>query len=137
MLLKLWRIGRPIDACEQAYIYSVARTVMIDKFRYDSRRQQANQVSSDMDELVDQTTSTPDYQLQEQRLLEQLERDFNALTHLQRQIFIESKFKGVKVREIASNRGVSTSAIEKLISKATHSIKQGVINTNQPEKAVV
>lgn len=126
VLLKLWRIGKPIDTCDQAYVYTVARTLMIDKFRLDSRQHRASQVSTDMDGLVDQNATTPEYQLQEQRLLEQLERDFNNLTVLQRQTFVESKIKGLKVQEIAEGRNVSVSAVEKIISKATHSIKQGV-----------
>ena len=125
-MLKLWRIGRPIDTCEQAYVYTVARTLMIDKFRLDSRQHRAQQVSTDMDEMADPSASTPDYQLQEQRLMEQLERDFNALTVLQRQTFIESKVKGLKVKDIADSRNVSVSAVEKIISKATHSIKRSV-----------
>ena len=124
--LKLWRIGKPMDSYEQAYIYTVARTLMIDKFRVDSRQQRSHQVSVDMDELVDQRAPTPDYQLEEQRLLEQVERSFNALTQLQQQTFIESKLKGLKVQEIADSRQVSVSAAEKIISKATHSIKTGV-----------
>jgi len=122
VMLKILRMQHHPDQLDQAYLYTVARTLMIDKFREATRHKASAHVAYPQDELYCDASHNPDFQVEEQRLLESFYNLLLQLTELQRNTFIENKLEGVGLQEIAHKREVSLSAVEKVASKANHSV---------------
>ena len=126
VLLKVLHMGRTVDEVEPAYLYTAARTVLIDKYRHDSRRKQHAHVAMDADLAFEDESASPDYQLDELRVHERLEHTLNGLTEIQRKTFIDCKIHGLPMQQVANDRHVSVSAVEKLMSKAKQSLLVGI-----------
>ena len=126
VLLKVLRMGRAIDEVELPYLYTMARTVLIDKYRAENRHQQSAHISLEDDTVVEDEAHCPDYQLDEIRLHQRLEETLNSLTEIQRKTFIDCKVLGLPMQQVAANRSVSVSAVEKLMSKAKQSVLVGI-----------
>ena len=124
VMLKVLRMERQPDSLNQGYLYTVARTMMIDKFREADRHRLYAHIDYPMEELFCSASHNPDYQLEEERLVERFYDLLLQLTQLQRDTFIGSKVKGVGLQEIADKRQVSLSAVEKVASKANHSVRE-------------
>ena len=128
VLLKLWRMERPIESFEGAYIYTVARTTMIDKLRQDTRHKSSYHCDYETTSCASCEQSTPEFYFTEQRLLEKIDQRMKALTELQRQTLVDSKLKGMKNHEIAQLRQVTVSAVEKVIHKARQALREEILS---------
>ena len=126
VLLKILRMGHKVEDVEQPYLYTVARTVLIDKYRTETRHKQTAHIALEDDIAVEDETTCPDYQLNEIRLHQRLEISLNSLTEAQRKTFINCKVLGLPMQQVANNRSVSVSAEEKLMSKAKQSLLVGI-----------
>lgn len=96
-MYKLLKLDKCLVNCEQAYMYAVARTVMIDKFRKDGRRPTQHAMVYDdyaEDGLVGAAEQRPDYQYQEWQLISAINQELNTLTPLQQQAFNYSVWRG-------------------------------------------
>ncbi len=126
VMLKILKMGRSLNSDEQGYIFTVARTLLIDKYRSDSRHKTTAHVSLDPEQAIFDEHSGPEYQFREHQVINILANNFKNLTELQQETFIDSKVYGKRLQEIAECRKVSVSAVEKVISKAYRSMKVGV-----------
>jgi len=115
VFLKLLAMGRSPDSEEKSYIYTVARTLLIDKYRSDKRKKTSSHVSYQEDQSAAECSLSPDVQLHENRLHAVLVKKFNSLTLIQQKTFSDYRFKGKRLREIAEDRQVTQSAIEKAL----------------------
>jgi len=135
VMLKLWRIGKPINESELAYIYTVAKHLMIDKFRANSRQQADRHISAEYDDIKSHEDTSPEYGLQEQRLVQSLQTSLSRLSPLQRHTFIDGKLNGLRLQDIARQRNVTVSAAEKVMSKAVHTIRRSLADNGDSECA--
>lgn len=123
-LLKLLRMEHQQEAFSTGYLYAVARSLMIDKYREANRRKKATHIDLPQEGVVGDNSFNPDFQMEEERLTQQLSERLLALTDLQRTTFIENRLKGRRLQSIANQRAVSLSAVEKVASKANHSVME-------------
>ena len=63
----------------------------------------------------------------EHQLVSMLAKRFENLTSLQQQTFIAQRLEGKTVQDIANERQVSVSAVEKIASKANHKLRSGLV----------
>lgn len=126
VIIKLLRMGRVVEDVERPYLYTVARTVLIDKYRADSRHKQQAHTPINEDMGFEDETACPDYQLQTWRLQQRFEMSLQGLTDSQRKTFIACKLEGLPMQQVAEQRRVSVSAVEKLMSKAKQSLLLGI-----------
>jgi len=115
---KLLGMGRCLQQEQQAYIYKVAYTLLIDKYRYDQRRHRSDHISAADADFLEDDNNTPHQKYVEHRALSNLTLKLSQLTELQRETYMEVKFSGKKIREVARDRKVSESAVEKNLAKA-------------------
>jgi len=129
VILKLLRMERSVEDCEPAYLYTIARTMLIDKYRTDTRRLLSAHCSLEGQKLLHDESTEPEFQLREDQLNEKIRARLLSMSLLQRQTFVENKFKGVRLQDIANRRKVTLSAIEKTMGKATNHIRKGILES--------
>lgn len=117
VMCKLLSMGRPPEQEQQAYIYTVARTLLIDKYRSDTRKKTMAHSSFEEEDMLYAADSSPELELFASRLSILLQQRFDALTNLQQQTFMDCKIKGKQLKDVATERGVSVSAVEKIVRK--------------------
>jgi len=127
VILKLLRMDRTVEDCEPAYLYTIARTMLIDKYRTDSRRLLSAHCSLEGQNLLQDESTEPEFQLQENQLNKIISARLLSMSLLQRQTFVENKFNGVRLQDIANRRKVTLSAIEKTMGKAANHIRKGAV----------
>lgn len=121
VLYKLVKSGLSVTAVELAYLYSTARSVLTDKWRKNQRDVAANGAGARKmidDFYVANDCHNPDYCYRENQLLVTLICSIKCLSEPQRHAFVKHKLKNVSMREIALERKVSVSAIERLLHRA-------------------
>ena len=122
VMLKILNMEQRPETLNAGYLYTVARTMMIDKYREASRRHLPDHIGYPQDGLLSDACNNPDFCLEEERLIKRFYQLLQTLTDLQRTTFIENKIGGVGLKTIADQRAVSLSAVEKVACKANQSV---------------
>ena len=126
VLCKLLVMGRSPTTEQDAYLYAVARTLLIDKYRSDARRKATAHTGFNEEDIPDSNYSTPEMDYMEYQLANILSSRFQNLTALQQQTFIAQRLQGKSIQSIADERRVSVSAVEKVASKANRKLREGI-----------
>lgn len=127
VLYKLLAMGRSPITEQDGYLFTVARTLLIDKYRSDTRKKTAAHILFNEEEIASNGGSTPELDYMEYQLVSLLAKRFENLTVLQQQTFIAQRLEGKTVQDIANERQVSVSAVEKVASKANHKLRNGLV----------
>lgn len=127
VLYKLLAMGRSPITEQDGYLFTVARTLLIDKYRSDTRKKTVAHVAFNEEEIASNGGSTPELDYMEYQLVSLLTKRFENLTLLQQQTFIAQRLEGKTVQDIANERQVSVSAVEKVASKANHKLRNELV----------
>lgn len=127
VLYKLLAMGRSPMTEQDGYLFTAARTLLIDKYRSDARKKSTAHIAFNEEEISSNNGSTPELDYMEYQLVSLLAKRFENLTSLQQQTFIAQRLEGKTVQDIANERQVSVSAVEKVASKANHKLRSGLV----------
>ena len=127
VLYKLLAMGRSPITEQDGYLFTVARTLLIDKYRSDTRKKTTAHIAFNEEEIASNGGSTPELDYMEYQLVSLLAKRFENLTLLQQQTFVAQRLEGKTVQDIANERQVSVSAVEKVASKANHKLRSGLV----------
>lgn len=107
---------------ERAFLYRVAKNIMIDQFRQNTK---FTQVSFDEDSHIENTNNSEIEIIQEdqQKLLRE---EIDNLAKKRKQAFVLHIMEGYSRQEVASMMGLSLNAVEKHISRASNQIKENI-----------
>lgn len=128
LFCKLLKMERPIDSWSKAYLYSVARTLMIDRYWEHKGRMHLFQKTFEENDqaLLEEAYNSPEYDLQALQLHRKFDSGLHSMTHLQQQTFTAYMFQGRPIKDIAKNHLVSVSAVEKVMERARKTIRENV-----------
>jgi RNA polymerase sigma-70 factor (ECF subfamily) len=116
---RLYRAGdRTEIRTPSAFVYRAAVNAGIDHARKDSLFDTSFDIENDGPLLAD-GAPMPDEVLVSRQRLERVREGIRQLSPRTREIFLMHRLEGIKYREIAANMGISQSAVEKHIAKAT------------------
>jgi len=107
---------------ERAFLYRVAKNVMVDEFRTNSK---VSEVIYD-EEIHIEITDTVESSVIEEEEQKELMREIDNLPIKRRQVFVLHIIEGYSRKEIATIMGLSLSTIDKHISRASDQIKNNI-----------
>lgn len=126
--LKLW--SRRIFLYDQsagALLFSMVRNACLDYLKHKIVVSKHECImAADGDERLYYADFNADSKLIYEELREDVEAAINSLSDRCREVFMMSRFEGLKNREIAEQLGISTTAVEKHISKALAALSMRV-----------
>lgn len=118
---KFLELSKTVNNIKKAYLYQIAKNLVIDKVRKDNL---IIQTSYNEDEhSIGIEEQTEEILLEELRKKE-LKESIKNLSSQQKKAFIMFYYKGLTRKEIASILNISTNAVEKNISRAISKIKE-------------
>jgi len=103
------------------YLFKMAKNLALDHIRH--HRVLRMKEGEILDELL-RNVKTPDEQLDNKLLLEELQRAIKKLPHRCRLIFIMSRYDGLKYAEIANILAISKNTVETQISRALKAVRK-------------
>ncbi|XOV94988.1 MAG: RNA polymerase sigma factor [Bacteroidota bacterium] len=106
----------------KGYLYKIANNLSMSIKRHDQVKLKYNNLSINKD----QTNESPEYLMLENEFMEQLNDAIASLPDKQREVFLMNRIEKLTYREIAEIKQVSQKAIEKLMHKALHKIKEQI-----------
>lgn len=107
---------------ERAFLYRVAKNVMVDEFRKNSKK---TEVLYDEETHI-QNTDTSETSIIEEEQQKELMYEIDTLPKKRRQAFILHIIEGYSRKEVADIMGLSVSAIDKHITRASDQIKDNI-----------
>lgn len=110
---------------QEAYLYTVAWSVLRDKVRADRSRQRNQHVEFD-DDLSPATQIPVDQVIDSKEQYRRFVQVLNQLNRKTRDIFILNRYEGATYSEISKHFAISTSSVEKHMMKALTFIKKGM-----------
>lgn len=123
LFMRLWSNRQKIDPDKsiKAYLYQVAKNMVIDLMRRAAKEQHIHQ------QII--TASTELYQHVEEHLFQKenealLHRAIDQLPPQRKKIFVHCKLEGMSYKEVAEIYNISTSTVNDHIQKSTHFIKE-------------
>lgn len=123
LFMKLWTNRENIDPSKsvKAYLYQIARNLVIDLLRRASKEQHIHQ------HIIAATTEL--YQHIEENLFKKeneafLRQAIDQLPPQRKKIFVHCKLEGKSYKEVAEIYKISTATVNDHIQKSTHSIKE-------------
>lgn len=104
----------------KTYLMQVAKNILIDEYRKQNTRKKDSHVSIDGEQEAGLTeiSTAPHLLDQYERTLDVLKKALAELTPRTREVFMLSRYDGLKYREIAEKLKITSSAVEKHIEKA-------------------
>jgi RNA polymerase sigma factor (sigma-70 family) len=115
--LKLQKI--PTDAVignPRSYLYRLADNLAKDRARSLAARERY--ISSDVMPDISEDRPSPEHETDYRQRLQILENAVGELPERQREVFLMHKFDGLSYGDVATQLGISKSAVEKLMMKA-------------------
>lgn len=111
-----------------AYIFRIAKNIIIDKARRDTAFK--NILKSSIDDSLnnDQTLCNPERILDGQQRLIVIQNVYSSMPERRREIIRMSRFEGLKNVEIGARLGISETAVRKHITTALLEIRRAVLN---------
>ena len=109
----------------EAYVFTVAWSVLRDKARNDKVRHRSNHVTFD-EELAKSNTIPVEQVLDSQEQYRRLIKTLQQLSDKTRTIFLLNRYEGATYSEIANRYGITISAVEKHMMKALTSIRENL-----------
>ncbi|MEP0418056.1 MAG: RNA polymerase sigma-70 factor [Cyclobacteriaceae bacterium] len=126
VFIKLWVKRDSIDLSKKfdSFLYSIARNIIIDKYRRLVREKAANDYQIHFLNPENNTENTVLYN----DLQSEIQRTFNSMPKLRKLVFQMSRFKGYSNKEIAEELGITTKAVENHISRALQAFRKELGN---------
>ncbi len=119
---KLWKKKNvlPVDINLNAYLFSMVKNDCLDYFKHlKVKYRYREEIEKDRARILESSLQDdPSLQLIEDELLQNVNRLINDLPPGCREIFIKSRFEGLKYKEIADELNISPKTVENQISKA-------------------
>ncbi|MGS2761009.1 RNA polymerase sigma-70 factor [Sinomicrobium sp. M5D2P9] len=119
---KLWkkRNTLPADLNLNAYLFSMVKNDCLDYFKHlKVRYRYREEIEKDRDRIYESSLQDdPSLQLIENELLRKVNRLIDNLPPGCKEIFIKSRFEGLRHKEIAEELNISPKTVENQISKA-------------------
>lgn len=109
----------------EAYVYTIAWSVLRDKTRSDKVRRRSNHIAFD-EEQVNSGTIPVEQVLDSRQQYLRLIKTLQQLSTKTRTIFLLNRYEGITYSEIANRYGITTSAVEKHMMKALTSIRENL-----------
>ena len=117
--IKLSEYGEAAEVrCPEAFLIRTARNLALDEARHARVRNELDDSGDSLTSLSDNTPLQTEA-LAARKRLERVEVGLSMLTPKTREIFLMHRIDGLKYREIAMRFGVSESAVEKHVAKAS------------------
>ncbi len=130
VLCKIVAINRNKKDITTPYLYAAARNTFINKLRADECSVISQAVGCGenvlMEEVVAPEDFSPEYGLREYLLIRNISRVINAMSDYQKEAFVLSKVEGFSMASIANRRGVTVSAVEKNLKRASDRVRSGI-----------
>ncbi|MBC9796150.1 RNA polymerase sigma-70 factor [Sinomicrobium weinanense] len=125
---KLWRkrATLPADLNLNAYLFSMVKNDCLDYFKHlKVRYRYREEIEKDRARVLEGSLQDdPSLQLIESELLLRVNRLIDELPPACREIFIKSRFEGLKYKEIARELNISPKTVENQISKALRHLRK-------------
>ena len=122
VFFKFWkkRASLNIDSNLNAYLFRMTKNECLDYFKHQKVKANYHDVIQRERASLNQTSlqDHPDLLLIESELEEKVNQILNELPPRCKQIFIKSRFEGLKYKEIASEMNISIKTVEHQIAKA-------------------
>jgi len=128
VFVKVWEKRSEIESINlEAYLFRLVRNRCIDYIKHlkvVNNRMQEIQISSKYEELyrIDFIGNEP-YVLIEQELKQKIEKTIQSLPDRCREVFIRSRMKGLKNKEIAEELNINIKNVERHLSRAMQSFR--------------
>jgi len=128
VFVKVWEKRSEIESINlEAYLFRLVRNRCIDYIKHlkvVNNRMQEIQISSKYEELyrIDFIGNEP-YVLIEQELKQKIEKTIQSLPDRCREVFIMSRMKGLKNKEIAEELNINIKNVERHLSRAMQSFR--------------
>lgn len=128
VFVKIWEKRSEIEPINlEAYLFKLVRNRCIDYIKYVkvvNNRMQEIQLSSKYEELyrIDFVGDEP-YVLIEQELKQKIEKTIESLPDRCREVFILSRMKGLKNKEIAEKLGINIKNVERHLTRALQTFR--------------
>lgn len=114
---------------QKAYLYTIARNLVIDKVRRDKRTPQTSY--DDKEEYTIAENEFPETILHQEIRKDAFKRCIENLSHQMQKAFVLHFYEGYSRKEIAEIMGISTAAVEKNITRAIEKIKEAMKKENE------
>ncbi|QKF59747.1 RNA polymerase sigma factor [Aliarcobacter lanthieri] len=120
---KFLEVSKTMHNIKKAYLYQIAKNLVIDKVRKDNLIIQTSY--NEYEHSIEIEKYTEEILLEELRKKE-LKESIKNLPPQQKKAFIMFYYKGLTRKEIASILNISTNAVEKNINRAISKIKEDI-----------
>ena len=108
-----------------AFLVRTAANLAVDEHRYRKVRAEVSQELADICNVADKQPIQTEVLLARQRLL-RVREGLAQMSPRTRQIFLMHRLDGMKYREIATQLGITVSAVEKHVAKGAHFLTEFV-----------
>lgn len=121
VFIKIWKLRKELPSIKNldAYLFKILRNMCFDVLKKSYNKQVYLSVETNQPKDWDTHSLDPASQLIEQELLEIMEKTLANLPSRQYQAFQLLRIEGFSYKQVSEEMGISVSAVEKLISKAT------------------
>ena len=112
----------PVDHYPEAYVYTVAWSVLRDKSRRDRVRLRSHHVSFD-EAYAKEDPISPEHTLSSQETYRRFVRTLDRMSPSVRNVFLLNRYEGLSYSQIAERYNISVSTVEKHMMKALSQLK--------------
>ncbi|MEQ8925407.1 MAG: RNA polymerase sigma-70 factor [Fulvivirga sp.] len=124
VIIRIWTQRSEIDPDRnlESYIFSIAKNVIVDKYRELVKRKVATEYQIYL--MTPENDTEAKVYLNELKV--EIEKTFDAMPEMRKLVFQLSRFKGYSNKEIAQEMGISIRTVESHISKALQAFKNNL-----------
>ncbi|SFW41461.1 RNA polymerase sigma-70 factor, ECF subfamily [Sinomicrobium oceani] len=111
---KLWQKRERIDNITSSFLFTVTRNACLDhlKHRKRVREKSGSLYETELDNPIRFVENEAASRILQQELENQIRSSITALPEKQRQVFVKSRFEGMKNSEIAEDMGISKRTVD-------------------------